>query len=312
MAQSYSRRFLGRRWLLFGVLFSLFVLGAAGTTTFLATHAAHADTAQPNVTSPRSTASYYESSANSTTLYNQGCSASKGAAGLVVLDFGEQVSLGGGNYGTYDFGNNTVSDTAIYHAVSNFALGAWKCRPKSSHLVTVAVGTSNYGKSVTYAAGEAWGKMVNSAESYVTSQKYTSAVAVDGASDIEVEWSSFTAASNFVKGYNHVTKRSLIDYGDGTQGYWTEYDIWYVSSGAGTQEEALPEIYYNADATLDWKVIANSNCSAGRKLRFVGAMAEAVSGTNSPAAAFDDLYNALASSACSKADRSTMKYTTDI
>lgn len=309
MTQSTSQRFSGRKWLLFGVLCSLLVFGVAGTTTFLAAHAAGA---QPNVTAPRSTISHYESSTNSTTLFNQGCSASKGPAGLVILDFGEQVNLGGGNYGTFDFGNHTDSDTAIFHAVANFALGAWKCRPNSSHLVTVGVGTSNFGHSVTSAAGEAWGKMVNNAEGYVTSQKFTSAVAIDGASDIEVEWSSFAAAKGFVDGYNHVTKRSLFNYGDGTQGFWSEEQIWYVSSGAGAQEEALPEIYFNADATLDWKVIANSNCSAGRHLRFVGAMAEAVSGTNSPAAAFDDLFNALGSSSCSKADRSTMKYATDI
>lgn len=309
MMQSFFRRFPGRKWFLFGALCSLLILGVAGTTTFLAVHAA---SAQLSVTAPRSTISHYEFSASSATMYSQGCSASKGAAGLVVLDFGEQVSLGGGNYGTFDFGNTTLSDNTIFHAVANFALGAWKCRPSTSHLITVAVGTSNFGKSVTYAAGEAWGRMVNSAEGFVTSQKFTSAVSVVGASDIEVEWSSFTAASNFVKGYNHVTTRSLVDYGDGTQGFWSEYDIWYVSSGAGPQEKALPEIYFNADATLDWKVIANSNCSAGRHLHFIGAMAEAVSGTNSPTAAFDDLYNALGSNSCTRTDRSTMRYTTDI
>ncbi len=287
-------------------------LGATGTATLLIGRSAHAASTQPNVTAPRSTVSYYENSANPTTLHNQGCSASKGAAGLVVLDFGEPASLGGGNYGTIDFANGALSDNTIFHAAANFALGAWQCRPKTAHLVTVAIGTSNFGSSVTSAAGVAWAKMVNSAESYVTTSKYTSAVAVVGADDIEVEWSSFAAASNFVKGYNSATKQSLVDYGDGTQGFWSEFDIWYVSSGAGPQEEALPEIYFNADATLDWEVIANSNCSAGRKLRFAGAMAEAVSGTNSPAAAFSVMYNALGSSACSKADRATMKYTTNI
>lgn len=309
MTQSYSFRLSGRKWLLFGVLCSLVVLGVVGTTTFLAAHAAGV---QPNVTAPRSTTSYYESSTNSTTLYNQGCQASKGAAGLVVLDFGEPYSLGSGSYGTYDFGSHVDSDTAIFHAAANFALGAWKCRPSSSHLVTVAIGTSNYGSHVSSAAGKAWGKMVNDAEAYVTSQKYTSAVSIIGASDMETEWNSFTVTSNFVKGYNSATKRALVDYGDDTPGHWSAYDVWYVSSGAGAQEEALPEIYYNADATQDWAAVAKTNCSAGRKLRFVGAMAEAVKGTNSPSAAFTALYNALGTNSCTKADRSTMKYTTDI
>jgi hypothetical protein len=303
----HFRRFAGRTWLLFGTLCMLLLLVVAGTTTFLAAHAA---SAQPAVTAPASTRSYYESSANSGTLHSQGCSAAKGPSGVVVLDFGEPAYSDG--YGTIDFANGFVSDTAILHAAANFALGIWQCRPRSAHFITVAIGTSNYGSHVEYNAGTAWGNMISSVEHYIITSKYNSALGADGAIDAETEWNSFSATSNFVNGYNHTNnKRWLWDYGDDTPGYWTDYQVWYISYGAG-DERVLPEIYYNADATQDWAAVAQWACSTGRHMLFVGAMAEAVNGTNSPTAAFDALYNALGTNACTKTDRSSMTHATDI
>lgn len=303
MNRSKIHWFMGRKWLFFGTLCTLLLLGVAGTTTFLAAHAASA-----NVTAPASTRSYYESTTNAGTLHSQGCSAAKGPSGVVVLDFGEPWLSG--SYGTRDFGGSFVSDTAILHAVANFALGAWQCR--KSHFITVAIGTSNFGSHVSYNAGVAWGNMVNSVENYILSSKFNSVIGADGAIDAETEWNSFSVTSGFVNGYNHANKkRWLWDYGDDTPGHWSNYDVWYVSYGAGN-ERPLPEIYFNADATQDWAVVARWACSTGRHMQFVGAMAEAVSGTNSPAAAFDDLYNSLGTNACTRADRSTMTHVTDI
>lgn len=307
MSRSHLRRFAGRTWLLFGALCMLLLLGVAGTTTFLAAHAA---SARPAVTAPASTRSYYESTTNAGTLYSQGCSAAKGPSGLVVLDFGQPAYSGG--YGTLDFANSFVSDTAILHAAANFALGVWQCRPRSSHFITVAIGTSNHGGQVSYNAGLAWGNMVSSVEKYIQNNKYTSAIGADGAIDAETEWNSFSVTSNFVNGYNHTSnKRWLWDYGDDTPGFWSDYDVWYVSYGAGN-ERPLPEIYYNADATQDWAPVAQWACSTGRHMLFGGVMAEAVSGTNSPAAAFSALYNALGTNACTRTDRNAMTHTTDI
>lgn len=306
MAKSRFRWFSGRKWLLFGMLCALLLLVVGGTTTLLAVHAASA-----SVTAPRSTTSHYESTTSSSVLYSQGCSAAKGPSGVVVLDFGEPMTSGA-TYGTYDFGNSFISDNAILHAAANFALGVWQCRSTSSHHITVAIGTSNYGSHVSYNAGVAWGNMVNSVESYITNNKYTSYVGADGAIDAETEWNSFTTTSNFVKGYNHAnSKRWLWDYGDDTPGYWSDYDVWYVAYGAGN-ERPLPEIYYNADATQDWAPVARWACSTGRHMYFEGAMAEAVSGQNTPTQAFDDLYNALGTNTCTKADRSSMNVVTDI
>mgnify|MGYP001454606705 CR=1 FL=1 len=299
MTGSPIRWFFGRTWLFFGTLCVLLLLTVAGTTTFLAAHAAGAQAA---ATALASTRSYYESTTDSATLYSQGCSAARGPAGVVVLDFGEPWYSGG--YGTIDFASHFDSDTAILHAAANFALGAWRCR--RSHFLTVAIGTSNHGGYVSYNAGVAWGNMVNRVEGYIRHNNYNSSVGADGAIDAETEWNSFAATSSFVKGYNHANqKRWLWDYGDDTPGYWSDSQVWYVSYGAGN-ERLLPEIYYNADATQDWAMVVRWACSTGRHMRFEGVMAEAVSGTNSPAAAFNALYTAIGTNACTRADRSSM------
>jgi hypothetical protein len=103
----------------------------------------------------------------------------------------------------------------------------------------------------------------------------------------------------------------MWDYGDDTPGYWSAYDVWYFAYGAGN-ERPLPEMYYKVDATADWASLAQWACSTHRHLQFMGAMAEVVSGQNTPAQAFDDLYNALNANACTRGDRVTMRYATDI
>jgi hypothetical protein len=300
------RWFAGRTWLLFGTLCSLLVLGVAGTTTFPAAHAAGV-----TVTAPPPTVSLYESTTDSGTLYSQGCSAGHGPSGVVVLDFGEPWYQGG-QYGTIDFANSFITDDAILHAAANFAQGAWDCS-SSSHNITVAIGTSNYGSNVQYAEGESWGDMVGSVESFITNNKYTSRVGADGAIDAETEWNSASATYNFVVGYNSGIKnqRWMWDYGDDTPGYWTNEQVWDISYGLGN-ERPLPEIYYNADATQDWLAVAEWACSTGRTMKFEGTMAEAVSGTNTPNQAFDDLYNALGANPCTQKDRESMRYSTVI
>lgn len=301
------RWFAGRTWLLFGTLCSLLILGVAGTTTFLAAHASSV-----TVTAPSATTSYYESTTSSGTLYSQGCSAGEHASGVVVLDFGEPW-YSGGQYGTIDFANSFITDDDILHAAANFALGAWQCS-KSSHTTTVAIGTSNYGGYVKYASGKAWGDMVGSVESFITNNKYSSRVGADGAIDAETEWNTASATYNFIAGYNHSIKdqRWMWDYGDDTPGHWTNEQVWNIAYGEG-DERPLPEIYYNADATQDWLAVAEWACSNGKQMKFNGAMAEYPYGdSNTPAQAFDALYNALGANSCTRDDRKTMHYSTNI
>ncbi|GAC1380243.1 MAG: hypothetical protein NVS4B7_12100 [Ktedonobacteraceae bacterium] len=293
------------------------------TTTHAATHPTKGDVnilpdsknVQPFATAPAYTTSYYESTTYYGTLQNQGCSAAHGSAGIVVLDFGEP-DYSGGSYGTYDFGGHFDSDNAIFHAAANFIYGAWNCRISSTN-IAVAIGTSNYygalsaTSSVWYAAGQAWGNMVNSAQSYSASNGYNNVIGAYGADDIETEWANYTLSSNFVNGYNNTSSRLFFDYGDDTPGYWTNYQVWYVAYGAN-DNYPLPEIYYNADATQDWEPLSEWACNSGYgAIYFKGTMSEYPSG-NSPSTAWYDMYNAEGATSCTAAARSALIFSTNI
>lgn len=267
---------------------------------------------------PAHTVSLYESTTNSVTLYNQGCSAAHGSPGLVILDWGQPVYFGNNTYGTYDFGGHDDTDAAILHAVADFAQGVWYCRIGSTN-IAIGIGQSNYYSgyaiplttSAWYADGQQWGAMVNSVQSFITNNHYT-VVGANGAGDLEVEWQNFTLTSSLVNGYNSVTSHIYIDFGDASPGWWSSYELWYVAYGA-KDNLPLPEIYYNADATYDWEPLDIWACNnEGGPIYFKGAMSEAVYGTNSPAQAFSALYNAEASNGCTARDLSGMIFSTEI
>jgi hypothetical protein len=267
---------------------------------------------------PANTISLYESTTNPVTMYNQGCRAARGAPGLVILDWGQPVYFGHNTYGTYDFGGHDDTDTAILHAVANFAQGVWYCRIGSTN-IAIGIGQSNYysGYAIPlttwawYADGQQWGNMVNSVQSFITNNHYT-VVGANGAGDLEVEWQNFTLTSSLVNGFNSVTSHIYIDFGDASPGWWSNYQLWYVAYGA-KDNLPLPEIYYNADATYDWEPLDIWACyNEGGPIYFKGAMSEAVYGTNSPAQAFSALYNAEASNWCTARDLSGMIFSTEI
>jgi hypothetical protein len=267
---------------------------------------------------PASTISLYESTTNYTTLYNQGCNAARGPSGLVVLDWGQPVYLGGTTYGTYDFGGADVSDNDILHAVANFVQGVWNCRTGSTNLA-VAIGQSNYYSgnaiplttSAWYADGQSWGSMVNSVQSFISNNNYN-VVGAYGAGDLETEWEGFTLTSSQVNGYNNTSSRIYFDFGDDTPGYWTNYQVWYVAWGA-TDNAPLPEIYYTADATYDWEPLDVWACNnEGGSMYFKGTMSENYGGSDSPTQSFNDMYNALGSNGCTAAGRNNMIFETQI
>lgn len=329
-----SMHLVKRSAVIFTALF--LILCASATTTLLTTHTAHAASVKghapakasvqilpgahttgitPLVTAPAATTSIYESTTSASTLQSQGCSAAS-TPGLVVLDWGEPDTVSGA-YGTYDFGGVAVSDTTILHAVANFALGVWDCRTSATNLA-IAVGQSNYGSAIALntttwnADGAAWGDLINNIQSYVVSSGYSNVIGIYGAGDLETEWNSFSVTSSMVQGYNGATTRLFFDFGDDTPGYWTNYDVWYVAWGAA-DDEPLPEIYYNADATEDWGPLATWSCANGYgTMDFKGTMSEAVSGTASPSGSFDDMYNALGTNSCTAAGRSSMIFETVI
>jgi hypothetical protein len=269
----------------------------------------------PLVSAPYYTTSYYESTTSASTLKSQGCSAAKGHAGIVVLDFGEPF-LSGSTYGTYLFGGGGfASDGAITTAAEDFATGARGCNSSTSF--TLAIGTSNYygdlggaSNSTWNTAGQHWGGLVNNVKNYVNSKGY-SEIAVSGADDIEVEWASYGQSSNFVNGYNSTSSQFLFDYGDDTPGYWTNAQVYYVAYGAA-DDLPLPEIYYNADATQDWEPLDYWACTnKGGPMIIVGTMAESPTG-NTPAQAWTDMYNAEGAHSCTAAARSDLSFSTNI
>ncbi len=267
---------------------------------------------------PANTISLYESTTNSVTLYNQGCRAAHGSPGLVILDWGQPVSFGNSTYGTYDFGGHDDTDTAILHAVANFAQGVWDCRSSSTD-IAIGIGESNYYSdyaiplttSAWYADGRQWGMMVNSIQSFITNNHYT-VVGAYGAGDLEVEWENFTLTSSLVNGYNSVTSQVYFDFGDDSPGWWSSYQVWYVAYGA-RDNLPLPEIYYNADATYDWEPLDVWACRyEGGPIYFKGTMSENVSGTNPPSQAFLALYNAEASNSCTARNLPGLIFSTEI
>ena len=267
---------------------------------------------------PATTSSIYESTTDASTMYDQGCQAARRAPGLIILDWGQPVYFGNDTYGTYDFGGNDDTDTAILHAAANFAQGVWDCRTTSTD-IALTLGESNYYSdqaiplttAAWYADGQQWGMLVNRLQSFLTTNHYT-VVGANGAGDLEVEWANFALTSSLVNGYNSVTAHVYFDFGDDSPGWWSNYDVWYVAYGAW-DNLPLPEIYYQGDATYDWEALDVWACrDEGGPMYFKGSMAEDVPGTNSPEQAFTDLYNAEASNSCTASDLSGMIFSTEI
>ena len=75
---------------------------------------------------PSQTRSYYEGSANSAALYNQGEQAGRsGAEGIVILDFG-RPALGNSVYGTMGYGNVLIPFASIEAAVESYVKGYYR------------------------------------------------------------------------------------------------------------------------------------------------------------------------------------------
>lgn len=291
-------------------------------TTFAASKHPNPDT----ITPPKHTISIYEQTVSASTLQQQGCKAAVGPKGLVVLDFGEPA-YNNGTYGVGLFPNGTfASDDDVLHAAANFVFGAWSCRTKNTS-ITMAIGTSNYNgqlgsnTSQWSSAGMDWGLMVNSVQSYIVNNGYNSQFTAWGADDIEVApsngWATYNETVSFVNSYNNNSPQTFVDYGDDPGGVnpspWTAQELWYVASGA-TDDVALPEIYYNADATSDWEPLDQWACAnEGGAMKIIGTMSEYPYGnSNRPGIAFKDMYNAMGASSCTANARSQLLYSTNI
>lgn len=254
---------------------------------------------------PAPTTSRYMSTTNYNTLYNEGCSmGTAGLGGAVILDFGEPWYSGG--YGTIIYGSNSFASIAqITTAAEGYLDGFWNCSP-STPVLRLAVGTSNYGSQVSAGHGTAWGQLINTLNSYISSKGYGSQEYARGANDMELDWNSFSTTRAWEDAYNAATTAPLYDYGDaaGCPPYgscnngWNQYDLWYVSWGV-KDAWPFPEIYATSGANAsEWyqESLYSVNNQTNGKLDFLGALTQYAAcncggNTNSPAQGFDQLQN---------------------
>jgi hypothetical protein len=219
---------------------------------------------------PPTDGSWYMNTTSTSTAYNLGCNhgkydASTGHSSEDVLDFGRQLGNGSG---TLEIGNQfTFSNSQINSIVVAFAQGYYVCTGSDTSTIdTIGVGTNNSYQDVSYSGGQAWGQLVNSIASTVSSDGYSSQVIIEGASDIEPGFSSPSAAISWAQGYASVTSNLYINYGSaggcltnsnnngGCNNGWNQYDVWYVSWGS-PPAVAAPEIYHQANAN-QWQEIS--------------------------------------------------------
>lgn len=240
-------------------------------------------------------------------FYWLGCSAgtsaqSQGPAnGIVILDFG-MPSLDSSGYGTIDFGAHFDSLATISAVSQSWMHGFYDCTRwgATAPQVKLGIGTSNYHGTTNFAHGEAWAGLVNNLNTWVVQQGMGRQIAVRGASDLEIGWNTAAHTRDWVDGYNAIGIYQLYDYGDAEAGInppygWTPEDVWYKAYGARLNWP-IPEIYYAANATLDWQPLSLwAYTHKGAAISFSGVMTQYASDHTSlpPLGGWSALYLAL-------------------
>ena len=277
---------------------------------------------------PPVTPSYYEyypyvsecttGPASSCPLYQQGQATAAGA-GLVVLDFGAPCSTltSPTQYGTQLFeGTVCTPDSSLQMLVQEWIDGYESDHGTGTPAMTLAIGTSNsenaidpgpsYGPANLQLSAQGWFQLVSAAYSIPGGAP----IMRWGASDIEEAssgWWGAAASDSWVQYYSQAAGFTtaqqcslsqpgfLADYGDdilggsGSQDGWTTANVYAVAQGTpGTC--AVPEIYYTSMAT-EWSQLSAAfpTSSGGGGITFTGVMTEAVSGTLTPAEAWNAL-----------------------
>jgi hypothetical protein len=207
---------------------------------------------------------------------------------IVVLAFGRPTQKGKGKghqWGASLFRKGFHATSAIQRAAQAYAQGAWRCMhgEKASTHLTVAIGTSNFGRGVSFRHGRAWGEMVNRANDWAAEKSYATRVRFAGANDIELGWASPGRTRAWVRGYDSVARWPYYDYGDAAacpprgdcHGAWTIEDVWYVAWGARTARP-LPEIYNpNGVMAEQWyRLSLYSYKKHGTRMSIAGVMSQ--------------------------------------
>ncbi len=224
-------------------------------------------------------------------------------------------------YGSVLFDPNstrvTTSQIATY--AENFLRGFWSTTPVNGTYLYLCIGTNNQPRidgvvNVTNAHGKAWGQLINTVNSWISSTGFGNQELAYGGSDMEVGWNSYANTSAWVTGYNSTACYLLYDYGDdagngnANGNNWGESGVYFVAYG-GTLNYPVPEIYCSDDVTKDWAVLnAWAKSNKGNYMNFRGSMTEYKrdSSTNTPATGWSELNTAVSPY------QGTLPYSTDI
>lgn len=189
--------------------------------------------------------------------------------GVVVLSFGRQVAGGANGFG------QVIPNAQIVATTSAWAAGLAECGPGPWE---VALGTSNSGGVTAfngYLGGRAWANLVAAARAESDPR-----VVIAGAVDLEPGWGPPGQARAWVDGYVDRTQARLWNFGsaDGCpqtfgsdltcNNGWTIDDVLWVSSHAGPNVLAMPQIHTQSGSQArQWAVLAARGVQMGMPLR---------------------------------------------
>jgi hypothetical protein len=243
----------------------------------------------------RATISRYMATVDPTVTHREGCDMARGVddqatSGIVVLDWGEPYSKGA-SQGTSMFGASHpfVTIAQIQAAAQGYLDGYASCNRSATDALTLAIGTTNYGKHVTTAHAAAWAAMVRALTAYVAAKNYTNET-VAAADDMETSWAdplttrawldTFVAAAGSIALYDYGDadgcSRTSFDATDHCWHFpWTQADVAYVEGGAGPHVYALPEIYaVNAASSKQFAWIGVGAAEALKPLTYAAVMTQ--------------------------------------
>ncbi len=209
--------------------------------------------------------SYYISTSNTTTAYNDGCSQGTKDAGIgaskdsrVVLAFGAQKSDFSGTL--LPATATSISNASLEAVAEQFGLGYYACTgADTGSLLFMDLSTNTSGSTVTNAAGVSWAHIVDAVGTWGTNNGTASQVIVNGANDIEPSWSSYSSALAWATGFQATTSRQYVNTASadgcpqtthtngGCNNGWNQFDVWKLSWGM-TAALCAPQIYFQAQA----------------------------------------------------------------
>jgi len=189
--------------------------------------------------------------------------------GVIVLSFGKQVATGASGFGkTISYANIAEVSRAWAAGLAECGTGPWE----------VAISTSNSGNVTAhngYAGGVRWAQLVEE-----TAASSDPRVVMSAGVDLEPGWGPPGQARAWVDGHVASSPRRLWNFGsaDGCpQTYlskltcnngWTIDDVIWVSSRAGAQVVAMPQLHTQSGSLArQWAVLAERAVKTGAPMR---------------------------------------------